>query len=281
MQLVAAGDARLDELDEARAGLGVQVDVRRGGERVVVRHRLGGRARADHADPAGAAWPRPRAGWRGGSPRRRDVVALAGVAQHRGAGGVAGDDQRLDARGRRGGRGTRGRTRGPRRSASGRRAGARCRRGRATDSCGSWSMTERATVSPPKPESKMPIGASTSRGQSCCTTRRLGAGCATRHADATEITSRADVACAHALPRAALAALLALRSLLVAPAPPPPPRRPAPRAGRRRDHPVVRDLGRRAQPRRHPPARPRRDADAPPPRRRGRRRRSTPAPRSS
>src|SRR6478735_7707734 len=28
------------------------------------------------------------------------------------------------------------------------------------DSCGSWSITERATVKPPKPESKMPIGAS-------------------------------------------------------------------------------------------------------------------------
>src|SRR3954447_17992964 len=27
-------------------------------------------------------------------------------------------------------------------------------------SCGSWSITARATVSPPKPESKIPIGAS-------------------------------------------------------------------------------------------------------------------------
>src|SRR4051812_17955233 len=32
------------------------------------------------------------------------------------------------------------------------------------DSCGSWSMTERATVRPPNPESKMPMGASLNAG---------------------------------------------------------------------------------------------------------------------
>ena len=47
LDLRAARDAGLDELDEARAGLGVQLDVRVGGERVVVgpRRRRGLRCR--------------------------------------------------------------------------------------------------------------------------------------------------------------------------------------------------------------------------------------------
>src|SRR3546814_19654907 len=35
-----------------------------------------------------------------------------------------------------------------------------------SDLCGSWSMTDRATVSPPKPESKMPMGRSATVDQS-------------------------------------------------------------------------------------------------------------------
>ena len=54
---------------------------------------------------------------------------------------------------------------------AGRRAAGRCRRGSTIDSCGSWSITDRATVSPPNPESKMPIGASDVGGLG---TRRTG-----------------------------------------------------------------------------------------------------------
>src|SRR6478735_938964 len=43
------------------------------------------------------------------------------------------------------------------------------------DSCGSWSMTDRATVSPPNPESKIPIGASRSAAVWSGTRARLGA----------------------------------------------------------------------------------------------------------
>ena len=96
-QLRAAGQPGLDELDEPWARPGVQLDVRSGGERVVVRHRLGGRPGADHPDAT-------RPGRGDGAPGRgvdhlddRHRVALAGVPQHRGAGGVAGDDQRLHA----------------------------------------------------------------------------------------------------------------------------------------------------------------------------------------
>ena len=96
-ELVTAGDPLLDEVDEARARLDVQVEVGRGGERVVVRHRAGRGAGADDADL-------PVAGGGGGAAGGREdhlddgyVVALAGVAQHRGAGGVARDDECLDA----------------------------------------------------------------------------------------------------------------------------------------------------------------------------------------
>src|SRR5215204_1115760 len=45
-------------------------------------------------------------------------------------------------------------------------------------SCGSWSMTARATVSPPNPESKMPMGASvsatTSAQPTSCLSPNLG-----------------------------------------------------------------------------------------------------------
>ena len=85
--------------DEPRAGRRVQRDLGCGGERVVVRLGGGGRLGADHADPAG---PGGRDGAPGGGQDHLDDrhrVALAGVAEHRRAAGVAGDDQRLDALG--------------------------------------------------------------------------------------------------------------------------------------------------------------------------------------
>ena len=98
-QLVAAGHARLDEVDEPRADLGRQGDVRGGGERVVVGHRLRRRPGADHADVAGAAGRDRAPGGREDHLDDRDVVPLPGVAQHGRAGGVAGDDERLHAEG--------------------------------------------------------------------------------------------------------------------------------------------------------------------------------------
>ena len=96
-QLLAAGDPVLDEVDEPGAGAGRQGDLGGGGERVVVGERLGGGLGADHADPAVA-------GGRDRTPGRREdhlddghVVPLACVAEHRRAGGVAGDHQGLDA----------------------------------------------------------------------------------------------------------------------------------------------------------------------------------------
>ena len=69
----------------------------RGREGVVVGHRLGGGAGADHADPAGARGG-DRAPGRGQDHLDHGyVVPLPGVAQHGGRGGVARDDQRLDA----------------------------------------------------------------------------------------------------------------------------------------------------------------------------------------
>ena len=96
-QLVAAGDAGLDEVDEARAGLRVQQDVRGGGERVVVGHRLRGGPGADHPDLPGAAGGHRAPRRRVDHLHHRHRVALTGVAEHRGAGRVAGDDERLDA----------------------------------------------------------------------------------------------------------------------------------------------------------------------------------------
>jgi hypothetical protein len=49
-QLRAAGDAALDEVDEQRAGAGVQLDVRGGGERIVIGQRRRRRLRADDTD---------------------------------------------------------------------------------------------------------------------------------------------------------------------------------------------------------------------------------------
>jgi len=96
-QLVTTGHPRLDEVDEPRAGASGERDVWRGGEGVVVGERLGGGVGADHPDPAVAG------GGDGAARRGQDhlddryVVPLAGVAEHGGAGGVAGDHQGLDA----------------------------------------------------------------------------------------------------------------------------------------------------------------------------------------
>ncbi len=66
------------------------------GEGVVVGERLGGRAGADHADPAGGAGGDRAPGGREDHLDHGHVVAFPRIAQHRGTGGVAGDHQRLD-----------------------------------------------------------------------------------------------------------------------------------------------------------------------------------------
>ena len=80
-----------------RAGAGRQGDVRSGGERVVVGHRCLGRLGADDADVTRSGGGDRASGRREDHLDHRDRVALARVAQHRGAGGVAGDHQGLDA----------------------------------------------------------------------------------------------------------------------------------------------------------------------------------------
>jgi hypothetical protein len=96
-QLIAHGDARLDELDEPRASSLGEIDLRRRRERVDVGLAGDGGDRADHCDPAVAG------GTHRPADRRLDhlddghVVALAGIAQHSRAGRVAGDDEHLDA----------------------------------------------------------------------------------------------------------------------------------------------------------------------------------------
>ena len=75
----------------------VRVDLRSGGEGVVVGQRLRRRAGADHPDAAGAGGGHGATGGGQDHLDDRHVVALPGVAQHRRAGRVAGDDQRLHA----------------------------------------------------------------------------------------------------------------------------------------------------------------------------------------
>ena len=97
LELGSAGDALLDEVDEARAHLGGQDDLGSRGEGVLVGEGLGGRVRADHADPTAVGGSDRAAGGGQDHLDHRYVVPLPGVAQHRGAGGVAGDDEHLDA----------------------------------------------------------------------------------------------------------------------------------------------------------------------------------------
>ena len=95
-QLRAGGDAGLDELHEPRARGARDLDLRRGGEAVGVGTTLVRRLRRDDADAVVARR-------RGGAARRRaddlddgHVVALTGVVEHGGRGGVARDDEQLD-----------------------------------------------------------------------------------------------------------------------------------------------------------------------------------------
>ena len=87
----------LDELHEPRAGLGRQGDVGCRRERVLVGQRVGRRAGADDADAAAAGGGDGPAGGGQDHLDHGYVVPLAGVAEHRGAGRVAGDDEGLDA----------------------------------------------------------------------------------------------------------------------------------------------------------------------------------------
>ncbi len=95
--LPTAGDAALDEVDEARACHRGDLGVAGGGERVLVGVRGDGRPRADHPDAAVAG------GRDGAAHGRQDhlddghVVAFARVAQACRGRRVAGDHQHLDA----------------------------------------------------------------------------------------------------------------------------------------------------------------------------------------
>ena len=96
-ELPAAGDPALDEVDEARAGRARHGDLRSGGEGVLVGAAGDGGLRADDADLPVAGGGRGPAHRREDHLHHRDVVALAGVAEGGGAGGVAGDHEHLDA----------------------------------------------------------------------------------------------------------------------------------------------------------------------------------------
>ena len=96
-QLGTASDSRLDKGDEAGTRGGVQRHLRGCGEGVVVGLRGGGGLGADHADPAGPGGGDGTAGRGEDHLDHRHRVALPGVAEHGGAGRVAGDDQCLDA----------------------------------------------------------------------------------------------------------------------------------------------------------------------------------------
>src|SRR5690606_101824 len=96
-QLGPAGDPALDELDEARAGAGVEAHAWSGGERVVVRQGRGGGPGADDPDDPAAGGRRGPAGGREDHLDDGDVVALARVPKNRGAGGITCDHQDLDA----------------------------------------------------------------------------------------------------------------------------------------------------------------------------------------
>ena len=91
------GDTGLDELDEPRAGLGEDRELRVDLEHVLVGARADRAGGADHADPA-VARRRHRGAHRGADHLDdRNVVALARVAQHRRGGGVARDHEHLHA----------------------------------------------------------------------------------------------------------------------------------------------------------------------------------------
>ena len=97
LQLRPAGDAFLDELHEPRTGLRRQGDVGCRREGVLVGERVGSCAGADDADSAAPGGGNRPAGGGQDHLDHGDVVPLAGVTEHRGAGRVAGDHECLHA----------------------------------------------------------------------------------------------------------------------------------------------------------------------------------------
>ncbi len=94
-----AGDAALDQLHELRRGGSGQLQVRGGGEGVLVGAGVDGRAGADHPDASGTGGGHGAPHGRLDHLDHRDPpahgVALARVAQHCSGGGVARDHQHL------------------------------------------------------------------------------------------------------------------------------------------------------------------------------------------
>src|SRR5690606_1198422 len=95
-ELAAHRLAAFDVLHQAWGGHAGELYVGRGGEGVVVRHRLDGGPGGDHAHPAVAGGAHRPPGGGLDHLDDGDVVTLACVAQHGGAGAVAGDHEHLD-----------------------------------------------------------------------------------------------------------------------------------------------------------------------------------------
>ena len=159
VNLVTLDVAGLHELDEARARGALEGD--RSVERR--RRRAGTRptrscppCRSPRPDPTASRAPRRACPARS----RRPPGCRAARAARRGRPTSRCCRRRPGAwrHGRRAGRRSRARTSGPRRAAWARRGTGRCRRSSIIDSSGSRSMSDRSTVSPPRPESKTPIG---------------------------------------------------------------------------------------------------------------------------
>ena len=95
-QLRSGGDPTLDELHEARAGHRQQLHLRGRREGIGIRPRRVGADRADDPDSRIAGGSHRTAHRGSDDLDDRHVISLARIVQHRGAGGVAGDDERLD-----------------------------------------------------------------------------------------------------------------------------------------------------------------------------------------
>ncbi|GMA39050.1 hypothetical protein GCM10025883_10950 [Mobilicoccus caccae] len=161
-QLVPTGDPGLDELHEPRTRAADDRDARCGGECVDVRAAAVGARRGDHADEFVAGGGRGPTHGRPDHLDDRHVVALTGIVQHRRAGRVARDDQRLDAAVD---QGVQTLQRVPARLRDG--PGTVGRPGRVAEVgdgfVGELVQHGASHREPPYPESKMPIG------ESCCT----------------------------------------------------------------------------------------------------------------
>ena len=155
--------APLDELDEARARrareLHVGADV---GDGALVGARRDRADRADHADPPAAGGRPPATGRPARSRRPRGTGSSSASSSRPAAAAVlhattsslascSFDQPPRDLRGRRP---------APRRAGGARTGSGRCRRCRRGPRRGTRSITARATVSPPNPESNMPMGRS-------------------------------------------------------------------------------------------------------------------------